>query len=420
MVLKIGIVGAGPAGSILARLLQQSSQSSQISVTIFESESSLNFRSQGGSLDLHTKTGLAAIKKANLFDEFLKDARYDGEAMKIADKNLLCYVKQGPSTQGSGGRPEIDRPTLRELLYNSLAPGTVQWNKKVLSVNPSTSNSATLTLTFADGTTQTGYDLIVGADGAWSKTRALLTDTKPFFSGIAGHAFSIPDAANTVPELSAVVNRGSLFTFSNGKSIMAQQMGDGSINIGTWSVHPSDWQTSSGYNVLDGEAVKAACRQDYHDWHPSLVSLTQSATSSSIAPRDLYMLPIGQTWPHRAGITLIGDAAHLMTPFAGEGVNLAFLDALKLSEAIILSTSDPSSLDKNVAAFEQDMFKYMAETQQLTYDMMNAMYFTEGAPRTSIEKYVVRAVEGEMGPWLTSLLLKPLVYAWFWVFKMIW
>ncbi|CAK4032501.1 hypothetical protein DOTSEDRAFT_68917 [Lecanosticta acicola] len=420
MVFKIGIVGAGPAGTILARLLQQSSQ--DITVTIFESEGSINFRSQGGTLDLHQKTGLAAIKKANLYDAFLKHARYDGEAMKIADKKMLCYVHQGPSTEASGGRPEIDRPKLRELLYDSLPTGTVQWNKKLLSVERSWTNPSNLILAFADGTTQSGYHLIVGADGAWSKTRTLLTDAKPYYSGIGGHAFSIPDAKRKHPELYKLVNRGSVFAFSDGKSIMGQQMGDGSINVGTWAVRPTDWQTTCGYDVHDGPSVKAACAKEYADWDPRLVALTQTGDDDKIAPRDLFMLPIGQSWEHVPGVTLIGDAAHVMTPFAGEGVNLAFQDALKLSEAIIsaATSSDTSSLDAKIQEFERDMFQRMTETQQLTYDMMNAMYYTPGAPRSTIEKYVVRAVEGEMGPWVTSLLLKPIVYAWFFVFKLIW
>lgn len=304
MPLKIAIIGAGPSGCLLARLLHQSKEN--IIVSIFESESSLNFRSQGGTLDLHEKTGQAALKKAGLFDEFLKYARYDGEAFKIADKNLLCYVKMAgskPDSKSGSGRPEIDRPQLRKLLFESLPEGAVQWNKKLAHVDE------TNVLHFADGTSQGEFDLIVGADGAWSKVRPLVSDAKPHYSGIAGHSWYIPDAERRVPELHAVVNRGSVFAFSDGKSIMAQQMGDGGINIGTWSVRSSDWQSS--YDVRDATAVKAAAREEYADWDSRLVALTQEAEDSSIAPRDLFMLPIGHSWKHVPGVTLIGDAAHL-------------------------------------------------------------------------------------------------------------
>lgn len=160
MVFRIAICGAGPAGCMLARLLLQSDQ--QIYVTIFELEASLNFRSQGGTLDLHEETGQKAVKRADLFDEFQKFARYDGEAIKLADKNMLCYIKMGASKSGSTtGRPEIDRPKLREILYNSLPQGIVQWSKKLVRIDEENA------LHFADGTSHRGFDLIVGADGAW-------------------------------------------------------------------------------------------------------------------------------------------------------------------------------------------------------------------------------------------------------------
>lgn len=429
MVFKIAIVGAGPAGCMLARLLLQSDQG--ISVAVLEGEGSLDFRSQGGTLDLHEKTGQKALRAAGLYDEFKKYARYDGEAMKLADKKLLCYLTQGASKEGSiTGRPEIDRPQLRELLYDSLPAGTVRWNKKLTQVDDK------LNLRFADGSVEKGFDLVVGADGAWSKVRTLVSDVKPFYSGIAGHAFSIPDAQENHPELYDLVNRGSLFAFSDSKSIMAQYMSNGSLSIATWSVRDSDWQQTCGYDVHDPIAVKEACRKDYADWDPRLLAYTQAA-DDDFAPRDLYMLPIGHKWDHVPGVTLIGDAAHVMTPFAGEGVNLAFQDCLKLSQAIIAAAASrsadlalrqspeqqnigrPTQLDLNVRDFERDMFKRATKTQQMTYDMMEAMYKVPGAPRNGIERYLITAVEGELGRALT-LALTPVVYIWYFIFKLIW
>jgi 2-polyprenyl-6-methoxyphenol hydroxylase-like FAD-dependent oxidoreductase len=241
-----------------------------------------------------------------LFGEFEKYARYDGEAMNFCDKNLLSYLKQGGGKKGSlTGRPEIDRPRLRELLYNSLAENTVRWSHKLTQVDDD------LTMRFANGRKETGFDLIVGADGAFSKVRPILSDAQPFYSGIGGHAFRIPEAESKHPELYDLVNRGSLFSWSDSKSIMAQYMGDGSINIGTWSVRPEDWQKQ--YDVHDAETVKTMCRKEYEDWDQRLVDFTQKA-EGAIVPRDLYMLPVGHKWKHVRGVTLVGDAAHLMTP----------------------------------------------------------------------------------------------------------
>ena len=292
---------------MLARLLLQSNK--DIEVSLFESEASINFRSQGGTLDLHEKTGQAAVKAAGLFDEFLKHARYDGEAMKLSDKNLLCYIKMnGSKNSSTSGRPEIDRPKLRELLFNSLPENTVQWKKKLLRIEDGR------VLHFADGTTAQGFDLIVGADGAWSKVRPVLSDAQPYYSGIAGHSLLIPDAEHQVPKLYELMNRGSVFSFSDSRSIMAQQMGDGSINVATWAVRPADWQ--KGYDVQDAAAVKSAILNEYAGWHPDLVALTQAA-EGPVTARDLYMLPIGHKWEHQKGVTLIGDAAHVMVNQSG-------------------------------------------------------------------------------------------------------
>ncbi|KAH9842092.1 FAD binding domain [Teratosphaeria destructans] len=416
--LKIAIIGAGPAGCTLARLLLSSPQQCQLTIAIFEAESSPNFRSQGGTLDLHTRTGQAALKAGGLWDEFLKHARYDGEAIKIADKNLLCYVNMGGGKVGSKGtgRPEIDRPVLREMLYESLPLGTVRWNKKLVSVTATPQASSKHTLNFADGSSESGFDLIVGADGAWSKVRRLLTNEQPFYSGIAGHQCSIPDAQINAPELFELVNRGSLFAWSDGKGLFIQYMGDGSINSSTWSRRDVDWQKA--YDADDAATVKKVCREEYVGWDSRLVECVLKADDSTFVPRDLFMLPIGVRWDGVPGVTAIGDAAHVMTPFAGEGVNLAMEDSLKLSQAILKSVDTPHQLASNVRTFEEDLFVRGRKTQQVTYDMMAAIYHTPGSPRRGIERYILKAMTDEMGWWMT-MLVTPIVYVWFGVFKMI-
>jgi 2-polyprenyl-6-methoxyphenol hydroxylase-like FAD-dependent oxidoreductase len=74
---KIAIVGAGPAGCTLARLLLHAKEA--VEITIFERETDLNERTQGGTLDLHTESGIEALKRCGLYEEFLKYARFDGE-----------------------------------------------------------------------------------------------------------------------------------------------------------------------------------------------------------------------------------------------------------------------------------------------------------------------------------------------------
>lgn len=407
---KIAIVGAGPAGCMLARLLTYRGQN--ISVTIFEGEDSINFRSQGGTLDLHTKTGQRALREAGLYDEFFKFARFDSEAITMADKNFLCYIKLNGNKDGSTtGRPEIDRYQLRKLLYESLPQGIVQWGHKLARVD------SDLTLHFANKPSQDGFDLIVGADGGWSKVRSLVTNVKPFYSGIAGHSMSIPDAEQNAPDLYKLVNRGSLFSWSDGKSLIGQQLGDGSINVATWSIRPQNWQKECGYDVHDGKATKAACLREYAGWDPRLVAFTQQA-EDHVVPRDLYMLPIEHRWQNVKGVTLVGDAAHLSTPFAGEGVNIALADCVELAEAIV-SANSAAELHENVQAFEESMFPRAQKTKQKTWDNLQSIMMVPDSPRNGIERFLINSLEDEMGRWL-MMLVTPVVYAYFFVFKLIW
>src|SRR5437868_4920285 len=93
---RIAIIGAGPAGCTLARLLLRAN----IPVTIFAGKTSPDIRSQGGTLDLHEDTGLAALREAGLYDQFLKFARFDGDALTVCDKKMLRYLDLKSSREG--------------------------------------------------------------------------------------------------------------------------------------------------------------------------------------------------------------------------------------------------------------------------------------------------------------------------------
>lgn len=392
-VFKVAIIGGGPAGCTLARLLLNA----QIPVTIFEREASPDFRTQGGTLDLHTATGLKALKAAGLYDEFVKYARYDGEALAVADKNLKMYIRfDGNSKETSLGRPEIDRLQLRQVLLDSLPPDTIRWGCKFRTVD------SELSLHFDHGV-EKGYNFIVGADGAWSKVRPYLSQEKPIYSGVGGMELNIPDAEKCHPDLYKLVNRGSLFTYSDHKCIVSQQKSGSCISVHAWSKRADEnWKKSCGYDVSNPKEVKKALLQDYEGWAEPLVKFVQVAEDDSIWPCSTYELPIGHKWDHRPGVTLIGDAAHLCSPFAGEGVNIAMEDALKLSQALIEAVKNPSSLDSQITAFEQDMFIRGAAVAQRSRDNMVDMMFTPGAPGSVIDRWVRRALLGTS--WIKNLV----------------
>lgn len=416
--LRIAIIGAGPAGCTLARLLQQSN--APIDVTIYEGEQSLDVRSQGGTLDLHIDTGLAAIKAAGLWDEFLRKVRFDGEAFKATDKDLRTYINFGQSGQDSSrGRPEIDRAELRSLLLSSVDASSVRWGKRLRSIDQD-EQSGRFSLHFDDGT-ESGFDLIVGSDGAWSKVRPVLTTVTPYYTGVAGTSFSISHAERHHPEIYKLVNRGSVFSFHDNKAFMAQQMGDGSLSMSVWAAQPEDWQKTTSYDLKDPKQVKQALHEDYATWHPMIHKMIDAMDDKPPTPRSLFMLPVGHSWKHVPGITLIGDAAHLMSPFAGEGVNLAMKDALELANAIVASAnsgSNPQTLSSNVQSFERNMFARSTLTMRKTEEMMNYMFKTAGAPDAVIEKWVLCAASDEV-PRVVYPLFVAAVYSYFFLWRLL-
>ena len=107
--LSVAIVGAGPGGLTLARILQRNG----INPIVFEREVTVNERSQGGTLDLHHESGLKAMKDAGLMGEFKAHARFDGDAARIQDKTGKVYLEHSSenieSEDDPRARPEIDR-----------------------------------------------------------------------------------------------------------------------------------------------------------------------------------------------------------------------------------------------------------------------------------------------------------------------
>ena len=398
---RIGIVGAGPAGLTLARILHLAG----IPCTVYELDPSKEDRYEqgkvtsyikkldnkslcypGGSLDLHEESGLAAIQAANLTSQLSKILRPEAEAMCITDHTSVILYHDSPdsSQPGSyqGTRPEVDRTLLRSLLLDSIPQHTVRWGHKVNHAKQAV--DGTYSLVFENQPEVTGFHILIGSDGAWSKIRPLISDTKPYYSGVSTIELRHRDISNRSPVLSTLVGAGTLFALHDSKVLCCQRNGDDSIRV--YAMQPTDesWLSTCGID-WKGDPKKAMVElkdRYYPDWDDKLQDLITKADEDTLMPRTLYMLPIGFSWPQRNGVTIIGDAAHLMTPFAGEGVNLAMWDAMLLGRALVDALKDGWDKDNVWTAmrvFEEEMFIRAKEKAQESWDNMQIMVQSDAA-----------------------------------------
>jgi 2-polyprenyl-6-methoxyphenol hydroxylase-like FAD-dependent oxidoreductase len=338
---RITIIGAGLGGLTLASILHRHG----IDTTIYELEASPTIRDQGSILDMHEESGQLALQKAGLFEAFRKMVIPSGDEMRILDKTGTIRWQDS----GNDTRPEIDRGSLREILLQSLPADSIHWGSKVTNVVKLEEGKHEVQL--ANGETFTTA-LLIGADGAWSKVRPLLSDAHPIYLGISFVETYLLDTEVRHPESIALVGRGSMFALSDEKGLITHYDGDGRITIYIALKTPDQWVTSSEIDFRNTEVAKVQLLNSFADWDDRLRALIAESDTEFI-PRPIYSLPVGHRWERIPGVTLLGDAAHLMSPFAGEGANLAMLDGAELAEALL---AHPNDVETALASYENAAF----------------------------------------------------------------
>ena len=357
---KIAIVGGGPGGLTLARLLQLKGAD----VTVYERDLNAAVRLQGGALDLHDESGLKALQKAGLMEAFKLNYRPGADRIRIVNEQAaICYDQHTEVTEEAFGnkhfRPEIDRGPLRAILLNSLQPNTIVWDSQFLSLEPINNSWK---LIFKNGKSVMA-DIVIGADGANSKIRPYVNDIKPVWAGITMVEGSIKNAGRTAPHIHQLLKGGKIFAFGNNKTLIVSSKGDGSFGYATGCHTDGFWFRDSGIDFKDNKQVLAWFKKEFAEWGHVWHELFEDAETIFI-PRPQYCMPLNQRWEAKSNITIIGDAAHWMPPYAGEGVNMAMLDALELSESL----TNPAflNLQTAIASYEKQMCKRFAKVGQAT------------------------------------------------------
>jgi len=343
MTIHVTIIGAGLGGLTLARVLHVHG----IPATVYEAEASPMSRLQGGMLDIHDYNGQLALEEADLLDEFRAIVLPGRQATRVLEQDGTVLLDE--PDDGTGSRPEVQRGELRQILLDSLPADTVRWGHKVSGVRAL--GEGRHEVVFADGgTVVTG--LLVGADGAWSRVRPLLSDATPEYFGRTFVETYLYDAETRHPIAAKAVGGGSLFVFDRGTNerwIAAHRESGGTLHAYVTLARPLEW--FDDIDFTDTAAATARIAAEFEGWAPEITALI---TDSDTAPvlRPLNSLPIGHRWERLPGVTLVGDAAHLAPP-DGEGANLAMQDGAELALAI---AAYPDDIERALTVYEEALF----------------------------------------------------------------
>ncbi|KAI0737304.1 FAD/NAD-P-binding domain-containing protein [Daedaleopsis nitida] len=352
----------------------------------------------GGTLDLGWTSGQRALRENGLQEEVDKHSRPEGQEMKIgnAEGNIIFSRGREGAADPEKKRPEIDRSVLRKLLLDAVPSESVKWGHPLTSARALGPDKHELT--FSNGAT-VQCDILVGADGANSRVQPLVSPATPIYSGITGAEISIAPEIVAQDDLKAIrelVGQGSLFSLGSNKFLGAQMNGDGRIRTYAWFRGPEDWRLPQTPNE-----VRRVLFDTYapEGWSPTLLQLIERCDDAAICLRPLYYLPVAHTWEHVRGVTLVGDAAHLMTPFAGGAANIGMLDGLELGLALVDAIAGGKTDEEReaaIAAFEKTMFE-RAEKMAVFANANMEAFFRPDAAKAIVERAKAVIKEGMPG-----------------------
>lgn len=329
----VAIIGAGIGGVALAVACLHRG----IPFTLYERDSSFDARAQGYGLTLQQASN--AIKGLGLFS--LKDGGkstrhvvHTIEGKEIIEWGLRTHSKVNKSPKRIN--VHIPRQALRLALLEQLGEHDVRWGCRLVDLKQCEDKGVELSFQVNGEIQKTKADLVVGADGIRSSVRSLLIDEEITPLRYLGYVVILGicslEALKGVE--SSLLDSATVFQTVNGhERIYVMPYALDSV---MWQLSfPMPEEEAKALSAQGAEALKEeACRRA--KWHtpvPQILSTTLTAQITGYPVYDRELLK-PELLEKAGAVTLIGDAAHPMSPFKGQGANQALLDALALARNI--------------------------------------------------------------------------------------
>ncbi len=370
----IAIVGAGLGGLALARVLHLHG----IAATIYESDASADARTQGGLLDIHDHNGQVALKAAGLYDEFLSLVVPGEDAKRVVNRQGQVLLDE-PGQERSA-RPEVQRGDIRRMLIRSLPANAIRWGRRLSAAVRL--DDGRHRLMFFDGSF-TIADLLVGADGAWSRVRPLLSASVPTYVGTTFIECRLFDGDRRHTASADAIGRGTLMAVEPGRGILAHRYANGTLHVYVALNKPEAWIDAIDFSNRSDALDRIA--REFEGWAAPLRALVTDGETEPVV-RPIHALPVDHRWTRVPGVTLLGDAAHLMSPFAGEGANLALLDGAELGRRL---GSACGCWEDALSDYETALFARSAPIARQTV-RNHERFFGEDTPQSVVDLFALR------------------------------
>lgn len=340
---KVAIIGAGIGGMTLAVACYQRG----IPFTIYERDKDFNARSQGYGLTLQQASkalkalGITVLEKGIVSTKHIV---HDTKGKVIGEWGMRTWVKDNENLNRKKTNIHIARQALRAAIYNQLGEQvTVKWGYELLHYQKLEQEQIAVTFKTGNDTVTEQYDMLVGADGIRSTVRNLLIpeEKSPLRFLNCMVILGICSLECLASLDSPLLDGATVFQTANGIDRIYMMPFDNE-NVMWQLSFPISEEEAKQYHHLGADKLKAVAlsKTKWHSPIPEIVHHTPAHLISGYPVYDRTLLE--DSYFDRAGnVTLIGDAAHPMSPFKGQGANQAILDAIALARQITKGCRTP-------------------------------------------------------------------------------